>query len=100
MYEEAYAHIIIPSFNVFSYFNVFSNFFLGVGSYYLDACPLERMIPIFLIVFGVGNALSILLAGGKKHMPETAPKHLRIAYGILGLFQFAWFIAGNVWVYR
>ena len=40
----------------------------GVGAYFIDACPLEKMIPIFLIVAGVVAALHILMRCGKKRM--------------------------------
>lgn len=75
-----------------------------MGSLYLDDCPRQRFIPIYLIVFGVFaliKALSTLvqrIASHYKHEDDVPCEDYPID-GILGCFLMVWFIAGNVWVY-
>ncbi|XP_077312539.1 transmembrane protein 272-like [Lithobates pipiens] len=67
-----------------------------IGSMHVYNCPVEPKIPIYLIVAGVFHLLAFALIPLKL----VAEK---VAYGIesvLGLFSFAWFIAGSVWVFR
>ncbi|XP_069500910.1 uncharacterized protein [Ambystoma mexicanum] len=67
-----------------------------IGSVYLDSCPLQRYIPIYLIVSGVTIlAIAILtaFAGCRRS------KCLYAFIGLLSLFWFAWLIAGSVWTF-
>ncbi|XP_060606648.1 transmembrane protein 272-like isoform X2 [Ruditapes philippinarum] len=77
-----------------------------MGAIHLNDCPAERMIPIYLIVGGSFGILKNLLSIGQrcKNRDEedsdeknTKPNPVD---GIVGCFLLAWFIAGNVWVYR
>jgi len=74
-----------------------------IGSIYLDDCPRERYIPIFLIVsgvFGVLRALSTSIHSIRNRDKEENEKKANPFDGLVGCFLFAWFIAGSVWVYR
>lgn len=77
-----------------------------LGAIHKDDCPVERMIPIYLIVggsFGILKNLSSLLQrcmnkdkdDGDEKNAKTNPFD-----ATLNCFLFAWFIAGNVWIYR
>ncbi|CAH1778449.1 unnamed protein product [Owenia fusiformis] len=76
-----------------------------MGSVHLHNCPRERMIPIYLIVAGVfgiiknlsnfGQRIKNRKEGNDEENAKTNPFD-----GILNCFLFAWFIAGNVWIYR
>ncbi|XP_063403552.1 transmembrane protein 272-like [Mytilus trossulus] len=78
---------------------------IAVGATYLHDCPAEKMIPIYLIVAGVFTIITNILTiirgevnnrkeGEEEKQSGPGPEHLIIC------FLFAWFIAGNVWVYR
>ncbi|XP_070554016.1 transmembrane protein 272-like [Ptychodera flava] len=88
-----------------------------IGSIYLDDCPAEKNIPIYLIVCGVFTILSYLLSvclgksRGKKDENAEGEGDAAGKGGavtgcagciscLIGPFLFAWFIAGNVWIYR
>ncbi|KAL5012214.1 hypothetical protein ScPMuIL_010765 [Solemya velum] len=76
-----------------------------IGAVYKDDCPIERYIPIYLIVagcFGILKGLANLGQryrnkeeedGEEKNAKPNPPDML------LTLFLVAWFIAGNVWIY-
>lgn len=81
-----------------------------IGAIYLHDCPAERFIPIYLIVAGCFGLLKNLSSLGQKvkndkdksgddsaedKNTKTNPFDM-----ILNCFLMAWFIAGNVWVYR
>lgn len=76
-----------------------------VGAIHLNDCPVERFIPIYLIVGGVFGVVQSLLTGSfriknqrNKKDDENARPHP--ASGIISCFLLAWFIAGSVWVYQ
>lgn len=106
---------------------------IAVGAIHLDDCPVERFIPIYLLVGGCFGALQIILTlilrvknhlqennkpkdsgrqageegeedgkggGGKKGTYKDTNASLHPCSGLISCFLFAWFIAGNVWVYR
>lgn len=64
---------------------------------------MENMIPFYLIIGGSFGLSSIyfLLGGGKVTCcdNETTANPL-VANSLMQLFLFAWFIAGNVWIYK
>lgn len=83
-----------------------------IGAMYLDDCPLERYIPIYLVVSGsVGlfyNLFGIVKTTCcKKNTEEgvgeeeegAASKLGTCLSSLISCFMSAWFIAGNVWVY-
>ncbi|XP_021358794.1 uncharacterized protein LOC110453903 isoform X2 [Mizuhopecten yessoensis] len=79
-----------------------------IGGVYLNDCPVERYIPIYLLVagaFGIIKNLSSLvqkIRNKKEAGEDDDQKHMKTNPGdmLLNCFLFAWFIAGNVWVYR
>ncbi|XP_022335581.1 transmembrane protein 272-like [Crassostrea virginica] len=82
-----------------------------IGAQYLDDCPLEKYIPIYLVVSGsVGlfyNIFGIIKSACCKKSSEQmqgeeegpAAKLGTCMSSLLSCFMSAWFIAGNVWVY-
>ncbi|KAK2189776.1 hypothetical protein NP493_97g01033 [Ridgeia piscesae] len=78
-----------------------------IGSMYLGQCPREHYIPIYLIVagvFGILKNLSNVTQRVKNRLDEDDETE-NVAKtnpfdGTLNCFLFAWFIAGNVWIYR
>lgn len=78
---------------------------IAMGAVYLDDCPRERYIPIYLIVAGVfGLVLSVLSCLPCARTPEdgTVNPLTRICTAwnsLTSFFFFCWFIAGNVWIY-
>lgn len=82
-----------------------------VGALNLDNCPLERFIPIWLVVAGSVSAFMQLGSIIKKikakcdgiEDPDEEAQSFSVLNGLNGLigcFNIAWFFAGNVWVYR
>lgn len=77
-----------------------------IGAIYKDDCPRERFIPIYLIVagsFGIVKNLSSLGQRCKNKDDEDADEKNAKTNpfdGLVSCFLFAWFIAGNVWIYR
>ncbi|XP_019625264.1 PREDICTED: uncharacterized protein LOC109470676 isoform X1 [Branchiostoma belcheri] len=90
-----------------------------IGGVYRDDCPINYLIPVYLIVYGVFLLVPTIgsLVHGRKDQDETGgetegggsgglgPDELMkspvfsCVQGVVGCFLFAWFIAGNVWVY-
>ncbi|KAM7366308.1 hypothetical protein PAMP_015758 [Pampus punctatissimus] len=72
---------------------------------YLNDCPRQHYIPIYLIVVGVfGLLLSVFSCLPCTHEPEdgssTPLSRFCTAWNSLtSFFIFCWFIAGNVWIY-
>ena len=73
------------------------------GSIYLDDCPRERYIPIYLIVAGVFGLVKALLNSGQQARSrhnkdendgEEQSKKPNPIDSVLSCFLFAWFIAG------
>ena len=87
-----------------------------VGLKYLDECPKEPNIPIYLLVgggFGMLKIMSLLYRQMKlrqlDRLEETSAGYhpdllvsdsTKYSEYMLSLFLLGWFIAGNVWVLR
>ncbi|XP_070554345.1 transmembrane protein 272-like isoform X2 [Ptychodera flava] len=78
-----------------------------MGSLYLHDCPIEPYIPIYLIVGGCFGVLKNLVSLGqrvKRHNEEGGEQEDNVKSdpfnSLLNCFLLAWFIAGNVWIYR
>jgi len=76
------------------------------GSINLNNCSVQRFIPIWLIVAGVFSIIQQLLQllnyWNKRNTPEEeqeANKTSQAGSTLLGCFNIAWFICGNVWVF-
>ncbi|XP_063054123.1 transmembrane protein 272-like [Engraulis encrasicolus] len=76
-----------------------------IGSMYLESCPVQKFIPIYLVVKGTFTvSLTLLSCLPCTQAPEdgsqtTLSSVWRSVSYIVFLFLFCWFIAGNVWIY-
>jgi len=75
-----------------------------IGATHLNDCPIERFIPIWLIVagsFATFNGLSTFFARVRAHWnkSEEVPWELTPCDGLIGCFLIIWFICGTVWVF-
>ena len=81
------------------------------GALNIDNCRLEPLIPVYLIGFGVACFCKLLLFAGKiirkedsnligEKQPTRIADWCRFFQLLFTLFLIAWFILGNVWVYR
>ncbi|XP_075693001.1 transmembrane protein 272-like [Rhinoderma darwinii] len=66
-----------------------------MGAIYKDDCPIQPYIPIFLMVLGVTHLVVYLLLF-LRYVLENCSIVLE---GLIGMFSFAWFITGSVWVF-
>ncbi|XP_074651057.1 transmembrane protein 272-like isoform X2 [Tubulanus polymorphus] len=76
-----------------------------IGSIYLHDCTIEPYIPIYLIVggvFGVIKNLSTTAQRISNHRKKNDDENAKSNPfdGLISCFLLAWFIAGNVWIYR
>ncbi|XP_046374188.1 transmembrane protein 272-like isoform X1 [Haliotis rufescens] len=78
---------------------------VAMGTIHMDNCPAEKYIPIYLIVGGsftilvvaVRVLVKICCSGeGNTFLFDLISIIINL---VLGLFMFAWFIAGSVWIY-
>ena len=61
---------------------------------------MENMIPIYLIVAGSAGLFGTCCAGGVRYTSQEDDQQTVNPFsGLIQLFLFAWFIAGNVWIY-
>ncbi|KAF7650146.1 hypothetical protein LDENG_00130470 [Lucifuga dentata] len=77
---------------------------IAVGASYLDECPKQPNIPIYLVVagvFGLLLALSCLpCTWESKDTPITLLSLLCMVWNCLSsIFLFCWLITGSVWIY-
>ncbi|CAK6952911.1 transmembrane protein 272-like [Scomber scombrus] len=78
---------------------------IAIGAVYLDDCPRQPYIPIYLIVVGVfGIILAVLSCLPCAQEPEDGTSNplsrlCTIWNSLTTFFLFCWFIAGNVWIY-
>ncbi|XP_022786268.1 uncharacterized protein LOC111326524 [Stylophora pistillata] len=75
-----------------------------IGVKYKDECPVEIMIPIYLIVAGAAGILSSLYSCGmlfRKESDEVSSLCLlKRLHTVMQLLLLAWFACGNVWIYN
>ncbi|KAL4219832.1 hypothetical protein ACF0H5_020244 [Mactra antiquata] len=70
-----------------------------MGAVHIHDCPIEKMIPIYLIVSGVAP---IFFGGSSRNKDEDSESGslARTICGFIGLlFNIAWLICGSIWVY-
>ncbi|XP_028653868.2 transmembrane protein 272-like [Erpetoichthys calabaricus] len=77
---------------------------ITIGSIYLNSCPVQHYIPIYLIVSGVFclvmDFLSFFHFGKEAEVfGSSARGGSTVCNGLLSLFMVCWFITGNVWIY-
>ncbi|XP_061103809.1 transmembrane protein 272-like [Conger conger] len=75
-----------------------------LGTIYLDKCPVQPYIPIYVLVSGVFtmvlSLLSCLPCARESEEPQNPLSSICTAWNsLMILFLFCWFIAGNVWIY-
>ncbi|XP_045107799.1 uncharacterized protein LOC123502684 [Portunus trituberculatus] len=90
------AAIIVP---------VFGITFIVMGSVYINSCQIERYVPIWLIVQGVVMLFGIGTGGVIKKINQRSSSSssstlMKILGFTVSVATAAWFIAGNVWVYK
>ncbi|XP_032439424.1 transmembrane protein 272 [Xiphophorus hellerii] len=79
--------------------------YIAVGAVYLNECPVQEKIPIYLIVSGVFTIVLNLLSclpgtRSTKDTPRTTAGHVVTVWNsLVSLFLFCWFISGNIWIY-
>jgi len=83
-----------------------------IGALYLNDCPAQYLLPIYLIVSGVFGLLSGSSSGGQRFSrnkdddeeEESGKAKFMKCVGCfgncVGMFVFAWFICGNVWTFQ
>ncbi|CAM2720394.1 unnamed protein product [Rotaria socialis] len=72
---------------------------LIVGGYHKNQCPMNPMIDKYLIVAGAAGITTMVLGILAKTTGNAGVYYVSVLL-LLGLFNFAWFIAGNVWVFK
>jgi len=79
---------------------------IAIGLRNFHDCPKERYIPIYLIVSGSSTVLVVLISISQllrkkdERYENTSYTASTCFLGIMSCFMIAWFIAGNVWVYK
>ena len=82
--------------------NLFDVLFVcfSLGAKYKDECPVEDMIPIYLIVAGAAGLFGNCCSCGIKFQQSGEDEQtINPLQSLVQLFLFAWFICGNVWIY-
>lgn len=79
---------------------------LIIGSIFVNDCPLEPRIPVYLVVAGLFGLFQHVTALVTKYLPEEKRRISDVQKrwctcldSVLQTFLFVWFIAGCVWVY-
>ncbi|MEQ2314307.1 hypothetical protein AMECASPLE_010727 [Ameca splendens] len=78
---------------------------IAIGAVYLDECPVQNKIPIYLIVTGVfGVVLNLLTCLPCTQDPKDGSRTMLSQSfttwnSLVSTFLFCWFITGNVWIY-
>ncbi|XP_045179484.2 transmembrane protein 272-like [Mercenaria mercenaria] len=77
-----------------------------MGAAYVNDCPVEKLIPIYLIVSGCSSVLMGGLSNLKKKDDDIEEDGIKgkcnvlTIIGTIGLlFNFVWLICGSVWVF-
>jgi len=72
------------------------------GAKYKDDCPVESMIPIYLIVAGAVGIVTNCCNCGFKYTGsgDGEEKQINPLQAVVQLFLSAWFICGSVWIYE
>ncbi|KAM9824233.1 transmembrane protein 272-like [Neosynchiropus ocellatus] len=74
---------------------------ISMGAIHLGSCPVQPMIPIYLLVLGVSTLVSLLLVYSVNIWQGGVVNTLAsILVVLLHIFTLCWFVAGTDWVYR
>ncbi|KAM4723065.1 transmembrane protein 272-like [Rhinophrynus dorsalis] len=66
-----------------------------MGSIYKDHCSIQPYIPIFLLVTGVLHFVTFITT----LLRLVCETFTFVLEGVIGIFGFAWFITGSIWVF-
>lgn len=91
-------------------FNIIPITMIVIGSVYLNDCKIERMIPVYLVVYGALLLFrylwtSCLRCSAKNDSDDIREKDVdtfqfcTVLVVLLDFFLIIWFIIGNVWIY-
>ncbi|XP_060710720.1 transmembrane protein 272-like [Hemiscyllium ocellatum] len=77
---------------------------ITIGTVYLDSCPKQYLIPIYLIVSGSFTLFFVMIslvscAPNDENNILAFHRIGRVWKSLISLFSFIWFITGNVWIY-
>ncbi|KAM5171771.1 transmembrane protein 272-like [Mantella aurantiaca] len=75
---------------------------IAIGAVYFHDCPGQYLIPYYLIISGVTGILYLCLTClpcGDGREPPTPSLATLCVQGVMLIFMFAFFIAGNVWIF-
>ena len=75
-------------------------FCVNLGSVYLHDCPVEPLIPIYLIVAGAVLVLTGCCSTSQADEQNRAKRKVNLAGILFNIFNLAWFIFGSVVVFR
>jgi hypothetical protein len=79
-----------------------------VGIIYIKECPIQRMIPIWLIIFGalliIKNLSTLIqriryLPSDAQDRQKSSSTLLNLFDSFMALFLIIWFVCGNIWTY-
>jgi len=70
-----------------------------VGIINLNDCPVNKWIPIYLVVLGAVGIFQNLTVLTRKCCSDGVVKCIAICQLPVNIFLIGWFIAGNIWVY-
>lgn len=74
--------------------------FIFLGAKYKDECPVEEMIPVYLIVAGAAGLFANCCTGGVRYNQQGDDGNtVNLLQALVQFVLFAWFICGNVWIY-
>jgi len=90
---------------------------ISVGSLYIDECPAEPYVPVFLVIGGAASLFKYLIGvskirrsdlqeaaaaavEGRERQPIQSDGRIESIQSLISCFLCGWFISGCVWVYR
>merc|ERR1711962_520646 len=82
---------------------IFTIIMIVVGATYMNNCPLQENVPIFLFVSGFANTI-LLLASFFLHLHWKKEKFyskfaVAFEFGVMVIFNIVWNVAGSAWVF-
>ncbi|CAF1203159.1 unnamed protein product [Rotaria sordida] len=69
-----------------------------IGFTYKNSCPINHLIPIYLIIAGFVTLALLIISGIKLCFEESL--FWSILQFLFGLVCLGWFITGSVWIFR
>ncbi|KAM4617877.1 transmembrane protein 272-like [Discoglossus pictus] len=75
---------------------LFSIALIALGAMNIHRCPIQPLIPKYLIVAGITDLVIIFL----QFLKRNYEKPVVILQSTAALFAFCWLIAGSVWVFE